>query len=205
MDNGRVYAHTVCMASSRVLGEDFFARSALEVAPDLLGKHLVRRWRGRIAAYRIVETEAYHGYEDRASHASRGRTERNQIMFGPPGHLYVYLVYGRYNMLNVVTGAAGEPSAVLIRGIEGCVGPGRLTEKLHITRARNGFRADPERGVWFEDRGEVLGGRMVRTPRIGVAYAGPEWAGKEYRFVLETERSSPSFQFSACGERVAVE
>lgn len=177
------------METTRILEGAFFARSALEVAPHLLGMYLVRRVGGEARAYRIVETEAYHGYEDRASHASRGKTARTQVMFGPAGYLYVYLVYGMYDMLNVVTGVVNEPSAVLIRGIEGCVGPGRLTRKLHITRAQNGFRACPKHGVWFEDRGEEVVGRIVRTPRIGVAYAGPEWAGKEYRFVLETDRS----------------
>lgn len=180
------------MAMARILDGAFFDHSALEVAPSLLGMYLVRRWHGRTTAYRIVETEAYHGHEDRASHASRGKTARTQVMFGPPGYLYVYLVYGRYDMLNVVTGAVDEPSAVLIRGVEGCVGPGRLTRKLHITRVQNGSRVCPEHGVWFEDRGEEVVGRVVRTPRIGVAYAGPEWAGKEYRFVLKTDRSKDS-------------
>lgn len=134
----------------------------------------------------ITEVEAYEGLDDRASHASRGKTPRNAVMFGPPGRWYVYLVYGMHEMLNVVTGSEGHPGAVLIRGVEGIEGPGRLTKQLSITRALNTKTAAPESGVWIEDRGvDVAPARILKTPRIGVAYAGEEWAGKPWRFVLQ--------------------
>lgn len=168
------------------LPKKFFARSALDVAPDLLGKYVIRRLRGRELMYRITETEAYHGHEDKASHASRGMTKRNEVMFGEPGRFYVYLIYGMYDMLNIVTGEDGHPSAVLIRGIEGFAGPGKLTKHLHITRALDGSVAEPHTGLWFEGGCDKVPTTMIRAmPRIGVAYAGEVWANKLYRFVLK--------------------
>src|SRR5262245_35291257 len=107
-------------------------------ARGLLGKHLVRRFDdGREEARLIVETEAYHSAEDLACHASKGRTHRTEVMFSTGGLWYVYLCYGIHEMLNLVTGPADHPSAVLIRGVEGLIGPGRLTKGLHINRALN--------------------------------------------------------------------
>ena len=104
---------------------DFYLRDVLEVAPALIGKLLVRRFEdGRIEKYRIIETEAYRGVEDRACHASKGRTPRTNVMFHEGGRVYVYLIYGMYWMLNLVAGHEGEPHAVLIRGVEGFSGPG---------------------------------------------------------------------------------
>lgn len=168
-----------------VLGPDFFARPATVVAPDLLGKFLVRRTPEGEAAHLITETEAYEGHDDRASHASKGKTARTAVMFGPPGHWYVYFVYGMHEMLNIVTGADGHPSAVLLRGVEEIAGPGRLTKRLGITRAENTLPASKTTGLWVEDRGVRIAPRQIqKTPRIGVAYAGEEWAGKPWRFVL---------------------
>ena len=174
--------------SPAVLPAAFFARPATEVAPDLLGKVLVRVDGGVRRAVRIVETEAYHGPDDQASHARRGPTPRAAIMFGPAGVAYVYLIYGRSHCLNVVTGAPGEPSAVLLRAaepIEGCLhstrGPGNLCRALGVTRRRHD--------------GLVLGGAellvldgpvpdmIVATPRIGVESAGPRWARRRWRFL----------------------
>ena len=173
---------------ARILGEKFFARSAVEVAPDLLGKLLVRQRGGDVKRYRIVETESYEGLSDKASHASRGRTARTETMFGPPGRWYVYLVYGMYDMLNIVTGPEGHPGAVLIRGVKldqlHLDGPGKLTKELQITRALNARKAAPENGLWIENAPRVLPKSIERTPRIGVAYAG-EWAKKPWRFVLK--------------------
>ena len=130
----------------------------------------------------IIETEAYDGFDDLASHAARGRTARNEIMFGKPGHWYVYLIYGMYEMLNVVTGAEGYPSGVLIRGLEGIDGPGKLTRELKVTRSLNTQSVSKESGLWIEDRGMVISPKRIRkTPRIGVAYAG-KWAKKPWRF-----------------------
>lgn len=117
------------------LPADFYLRDVLEVAPELLGKMLVRRFDdGRIERYRITETEAYRDIEDLACHASKGRTPRTEIMFQEGGTIYVYLIYGQYWMLNLVTGFEGDASAVLIRGIEGFSGPGRVGRELQLDR-----------------------------------------------------------------------
>ena len=135
----------------------------------------------------VTETEAYEGPHDLACHAARGRTARTEIMFGPPGTLYVYLIYGIHWMLNVVTGEAGYPAAVLIRGVEAASGPGRATSALRIGSALNGKVADEATGLWFEDVGRKSPpGRVVRTSRIGVDYAGPVWSAKHLRFVLSS-------------------
>ena len=118
------------------------------------------------------------------SHASKGRTKRTEVMFGPPGHWYIYLIYGMYRMLNVVTGEDGYPSAVLIRAVEGISGPGRLTKSFKITGDINTLPASPATGLWIEDRGVRIDPRRIRkTSRIGVDYAGPVWAKKEWRFI----------------------
>ena len=107
-------------------------------------------------------------------------------MFGPPGTLYVYFIYGIHWMLNVVTGEEGYAAAVLIRGVEGAIGPGRLTKSLNITGELNGLPAAPQHGLWFEDAGiRVSPSRVMRTPRIGIDYAGPVWSAKKLRFVLK--------------------
>jgi DNA-3-methyladenine glycosylase len=154
----------------------------------LLGLQLVRRRAdGVVTRVRITETEAYHGPEDRACHASRGRTDRTEVMFGPPGHWYVYLCYGMHEMLNLVTGPGDWPAAVLIRGVEGATGPGRVTRGLEVGRDLNGHRSDdPASGLWLERPGEgeprVLAQDVVAGPRVGVDYAGPEWAARPWRF-----------------------
>lgn len=168
----------------RVLGKSFFSRTADIVAPELLGKFLVRERGGARAAYMITETEAYDGFDDTASHAAKGKTKRAEVMHGPPARWYVYFIYGMYEMLNIVTGEDGYPSAVLIRGVVGIDGPGKLTRELGITRDFYGKAATPRNGLWIEDRGIAIPrSGMVATPRIGVAYAG-EWAMKEWRFVI---------------------
>ena len=167
------------------LGPEFFSRDAKVVAKALLGKALVRSRGKAVSSSTITETEAYVGPHDLASHAARGRTNRNAPMFGPAGTLYIYRIYGLHWMLNVVTGATGYPAAVLIRSVEAITGPGRLTRDLKITDKLNGHMASRQAGLWFADQGErVASRRILRTARIGVAYAGEIWAGKEYRFVL---------------------
>lgn len=152
------------------------------VAENLLGKFLVRDGR----TFMITEVEAYDGFEDKASHASRGETPRNKVMFGEAGVWYVYFVYGMHHMLNIVTGAEGYPAAVLIRGIEGISGPARLTKSLGIDWQMNEQKAIHASGLWIEDRGIIIPkNRIERTPRIGVAYAGEEWAGKPWRFCIK--------------------
>jgi DNA-3-methyladenine glycosylase len=124
-------------------------------------------------ALTIIETEAYLGPHDLACHSARGRTRRTQAMFGPPGTLYIYLVYGLHLMLNIVTRPEGCAAAVLIRGAGTAQGPGRLGRLLALTIDLNGKAASPETGLWFEDRG-VVARRIVAAPRIGVGYAGPQ-------------------------------
>ncbi|HTM55990.1 MAG TPA: DNA-3-methyladenine glycosylase [Pirellulales bacterium] len=174
----------ISLADARVLGPDFFARSALTVARELMGKFLVRRIGGETRAAIIHETEAYVGPHDLACHASRGRTARTEVMFGPAGYWYVYFIYGMHWMLNVVTSRHGHPAAVLVRGAGPWIGPARLTKALAIDRTLNGQPASPESGLWVEDRGyRVRRGAIRRTPRIGVDYSG-EWAARPYRFVM---------------------
>jgi DNA-3-methyladenine glycosylase len=167
-----------------VLAPSFFARPAAVVARGLLGKRLVCRVGGSITASVINETEAYEGPHDLACHAARGRTRRTEVMFGPPGTLYVYLVYGLHWMLNVVTCETGYPAAVLIRGVDGISGPGRLCSALKIDQRLNGRPASAPSGLWFEDAPPLRQQKVVRTPRIGVGYAGPKWSARKLRFVL---------------------
>jgi DNA-3-methyladenine glycosylase len=162
------------------------SKDTVLLARGLLGKFLVRATpHGPVAAL-ITEVEAYDGERDRACHARNGRTARNAVMYAPGGIWYVYLCYGVHELLNLVTGPRGYPAAVLIRGVVGSAGPGRLTKALRIDRRLNGSPASPEGGLWIEDRGVRLPRGSIRaTPRIGVDYAGPVWARKPWRFVLK--------------------
>ncbi len=167
--------------------EHLWHKPARQVAPALLGCHLCGRGHnGCITRFLITEAEAYCGPLDRASHASRGLTPRNRIMFGPPGYWYVYLCYGIHWMLNLVTGPGDYPSAVLLRGVEGLDGPGKLTRTLKITKVFNGRKCSRNTGLWIEGPAKIpVGWRRRRGPRIGVDYAGPQWAAKPYRWWLE--------------------
>ncbi len=179
------------MKRMKIIPASFFDRPTLEVAHDLIGCYLVRRTEIRIERHMITETEAYDGPKDLASHASKGRTPRTEIMFGHPGFFYVYFVYGMHWMLNIVTGPKDYPGAVLIRGLEKISGPARLTKKLNITGELNGKAANKEAGLWFEmpttPSGKIPEKEIARTARIGVEYAGPVWAKKKWRFVLKTK------------------
>jgi DNA-3-methyladenine glycosylase len=171
-----------------ILEREFFERPTVAVAKALLGKYLVRRLDGRVVAGRIVEVEAYVGPHDLACHASKGRTARTDVMFGPAGVAYVYLIYGMYHCLNVVTEREGYPAAVLIRGIEqGEVidGPGRVCRLLQIDRTLNRLDLTLGKKLWIEDRGDRIPRTAIAaSARIGVDYAG-EWASKPYRFRLK--------------------
>jgi DNA-3-methyladenine glycosylase len=179
----------------------FYEQSTLDVARQLLGKYLVRKHPDGTTVGRIVETEAYVGPDDKACHASRGRTARTEIMFGPAGHAYVYLVYGFHHMLNIVTEQMDFPAAVLIRAVEpvGGValmkkrrdteelhqlasGPGKLCEAFAIDRTLNGGDLCSS-VLYVRDDGDSAPG-IVARPRIGVDYAG-KWKRKPWRFLIK--------------------
>ncbi len=168
----------------KVLDSHFFNRPTLTVAKDLLGKFLVRRLKGNNCALMITEVEAYDGPDDKACHASCGKTERNKIMFGEAGNWYVYFTYGMHWMLNIVTGLKDYPAAVLIRGTKEISGPGRITKFLKIDKKFNGKPTNKKTGLWIENRGaKIKQSQITTTKRIGVDYAG-KWADKPYRFKI---------------------
>ena len=162
-------------------------KKTVALARWLLGKHLVRRLdNGLEDARMIVETEAYNGESDLACHARAGRTGRTDVMYGAGGVWYVYLCYGIHEMLNLVVGPENWPAAILIRGVEGAVGPGRVTKTLGISRALNRAVAGEASGLWIEDRGVRVPASLVQvTARIGVDYAGPIWSAKPWRFMFD--------------------
>ena len=182
---------------SRRLPRSFYARAATEVAPDLLGQVLVRRLPdGTRLEARLVEVEAYEP-DDPGSHAFRGPTPRNEVMFGPPGHLYVYFTYGMHFCMNAVTRRSGEGSAVLLRAgeplggvdamrerrgrdrlLELCSGPGRFTQALDIARAENGADLVSGDDVWIE--------RGTREEPVGIGIrVGVHDTTRTWRFWLE--------------------
>ncbi len=172
------------------LHQRFFSQDVLEVAPQLLGRTLCRRFdSGEVAQLTIIETEAYRGEEDLACHARFGRTKRSEALYGEAGTIYVYLIYGMYWLLNVVTGRVDEPQAVLIRGAvdiqtgQVCKGPGVLGRCLELDRSLYGQSVIDSETLWFERGVEVAPENITATSRIGVAYAG-EWAHKPWRYCL---------------------
>jgi DNA-3-methyladenine glycosylase len=176
--------------ASLTLPRAFYARDAPRVARALLGKLLVHQDGGVRRVARIVETEAYHGPDDQASHARFGPTARAAIMFGPPGISYVYLIYGISHCFNVVTDVEGHPSAVLIRAaepVESCLhattGPGNLCRALRLTRAQhNGL--DLTGAVLYVEDAPAPKERVIASPRVNVPFAGA-WALRPWRFTLE--------------------
>ena len=203
-----------------ILPQSFYNRSVLKVAQDLLGCFLVILPKGKspttngahankvilpkgkITRYKIVETEAYNGPSDSASHASKGQTERNKVMFGEPGIIYVYFTYGIHYMLNIVTGAKNYPAAVLIRAIEPADpnyqlpitnyqynGPARLTKSLQINKSFNGLPIyEKKYGLWIESRKEIIKpGQIKKSTRVGVDYA-KEYKNKKWRFYIKNNK-----------------
>ena len=155
--------------------------NAVELAPKLLGIKLCRQINDEIIRLRITETEAYFGENDTACHAHKGKTERTKILYEQGGVAYVYLCYGIHNLLNVVTGEKDFPQAVLIRGVEGFDGPGKLTKALKIDRSLNGENLITSKSLWLEDDGCKFD--FKTTKRIGIDYATPEYRDKLWRFV----------------------
>ena len=169
--------------NSKRLGRSFFVRDVLKVAPELPGKILVRRFQdGSLARKTILEVEAYRGTEDLACHASKGRTNRTEIMYQPGGVIYMYLIYGMYWMMNFVTGERDIPQAVLIRGIDDFNGPGKLTRGLVIDKSLYGEDVITSDRIWVED--SKMKNDIIRTKRVGIEYAGDPWKNMDWRFVI---------------------
>lgn len=192
--------------SSKILDNKFFNPPTLKVAKELLGKFLVRRTGNKKISGMITEVEAYVGPKDKASHASRGKTERNKVMFGKAGYWYIYFTYGMHWMLNIVTEKEEYPAAILIRSVRitkpsssiskyGLVeirGPGRLTKFFKIDKSFNNKPVNRKTGLWLEDRRVKISPRQVRRgKRIGVDYAG-KWRKKLWRFYLRSSKNSVS-------------
>jgi DNA-3-methyladenine glycosylase len=171
------------MEPDKIFERDFYIRDVLEVAPELPGKNLVLRLPdSSLGRFRITEVEAYRGNEDKACHASKGRTARTEIMYHEGGKLYIYLIYGMYWMLNIVTGEKDIPQAVLIRGVDNYVGPGKLTKFLGIDKSFYGEDLSTSDRIWIEDSGTT---QLIKSgPRIGIDYAGEYWKTRPWRYYL---------------------
>lgn len=166
------------------MDREFFCRDVLEVAPGLLGRRLIRVFPdGSRGSFMITETEAYRGREDKACHASKGNTPRTEVMFGEGGHVYMYLIYGMYWMLNIVTGPVDVPQAVLVRGITEASGPGRLTRLLKLDRGFYGEDLVTSDRIWIEEGTRTP--EIETTPRIGIDYAGDPWKDLPWRFLIK--------------------
>jgi DNA-3-methyladenine glycosylase len=186
------------------LERDFYRRDTLIVARELLGKRLVRGLDGTRLSGFITEVEAYIGQEDSACHASRGRTPRNAVMYGPPSRAYIYLIYGLHHCLNVVTGTEGFPAAVLIRALEPeeglelmrqhrpgrsdgelSDGPGKLCQALRIDRALNGADLSVVGPLYIAAGKPVGEEQVVRAPRIGIDYAAEKDRNAPWRLYVK--------------------
>lgn len=191
----------------KILKDDFYSGTTEDIARRLLGKRLCRRTPSGLYVGRIVETEAYVGEKDLACHSARGRTKRNEAMFGPAGRAYIYMIYGMYHCLNVVTQEAGMAEAVLIRALEPLVlssekitatqktwrnrdvekilnGPGKLCREFEIGKELNGLKFAKENSLWMEEGENIPPSKIVKVKRIGVAYA-ESWKDKPLRFYIK--------------------
>lgn len=166
------------------LTRDFFSRDVLDVAPDLLGKKLVRQFEnGEEIRLTINETEAYRGEDDLGCHASKGRTPRTEVMYHQGGLVYVYLIYGMYWLLNFTTGTEGHPQAVLIRGSAEIKGPGRIGRALQLDKSFYGEDLIISERLWVENNSaNSTKPETTTAPRVGIDYAGEYWAGRHWRF-----------------------
>jgi len=185
-------------------GENFSSKNTPKLARELIGKIIKRKINGKVIEAVISETEAYHGFSDKASHASRGKTPRNKPMFGKAGSWYVYFIYGNHFMLNLITGPENYPSAILLRGIlvgdKKINGPGRLTKFLNVDKQFNDQLANKKTGLWIEDRGVKINphtkqinffgmgvkqSQIEKLPRVGIDYAEEKYKNKLWRFRLK--------------------
>lgn len=166
-----------------ILNSKYFNNNdTINLAYNLIGKKLVREYNNIIRSYKITEVEAYHGKEDKASHARFGKTERNKYMFDEGGRIYTYLCYGIHWLLNITTGVKDFPAAILIRGVESINGPGNVTKALHIDRSLNGKVLSKKTGLWIEMQ-ENNNFEVIALKRIGIDYA-EEYKDKLWRFKL---------------------
>lgn len=160
----------------------FYERDVLDVAPGLLGKMLLRKDETGLSSYMITEVEAYNGIEDKASHARFGKTQRNSVMFESGGRLYIYFIYGMYWMMNIVTGKADQPQAILIRALKNTVGPGRVARLLRVDRTFNSENLAESDRIWIEDHDIIPD--IIQKPRYGIDYAGEPWKSMPWRFIM---------------------
>lgn len=165
------------------LNKNFYTQDVITVAPLLLGKTLVRKLEdGTIMRYMIIETESYYGEEDTACHAHKGKTERTKVLYKEGGIAYIYMCYGIHFLLNVVTGPKDHPEAVLIRGVEGFDGPGKLTKAMGISKDLNEENLTISDRLWIEDNGLIP--KYKKTKRIGIDYATKEYRDKPWRYII---------------------
>ncbi len=173
---------------NRILDAEFFDRDCLVVAPDLIGKILVHTLPdGTELRERITETEAYRGEEDKACHASKGRTGRSEMLYRESGTIYVYLCYGVNYLMNIVTGEKDHPQGVLFRAGAVHNGPGRLTKYLQITKALNGQCIVKNPEIRIEDDGRFF--TWHTETRVGIDYAGEIWKQKPWRWVMDENQN----------------
>lgn len=167
------------------MNNDFYLQGAIDLAQQLIGKTLVRVFAdGSVKRYAVTATEAYCGSEDKACHASKGRTPRTEVMYREGGKVYVYLIYGMYWMLNVVAGTENQPQAVLICGIGTIKGSGRVGRELQMDKTFYGENLLTSDRIWIEESNETP--RFEAKPRVGVDYAG-DWKDKLWRFEVSSK------------------
>lgn len=169
---------------NKKLKKDFFQRDCLIVAPELVGKILVRKLpNGTLIKERISETEAYGGEEDKACHASKGKTRRTEVLYGESGKIYVYLCYGLHWLMNITTGDTGQPQCVLIRAGEIHNGPAKITKYLQIDGNFNKQEICGNPDIWIED--DDFRPEIKTAKRVGIDYAGEYWKNIEWRFMAK--------------------
>lgn len=171
------------------LEREYYKQPATLLAPDLIGKLLCRKVDGRILKYRITETECYYSEQDTACHASKGKTERTKVLYMQGGTAYVYLCYGIHSLLNVVTGEEGFPEAVLIRGVEGYNGPGKLTKAMKIDRNLNETDMTISGELWLEDDG--MHPDYEAAKRVGIDYAEEKDREILWRYIIRDGKYKP--------------
>lgn len=175
---------------TRRLKRDVLEQPATRLAPELLGMLLCRKTQQGVLKYRIMETECYFGEEDTACHASRGKTDRTKVLYEKGGTAYVYLCYGVHCLFNVVSGRQGHPEAVLIRGVTGYNGPGKLTRAMEIDRDLNCEDMVTSDRLWLEDDG--FRPEYVTAKRVGIDYATEEYRDILWRFIVNDGKYKPA-------------